>query len=60
MSLPFEQIANNKYDYPDESEVTSQVLFSRYDLLKLERVIGKAAAKRLLKDGDNESRFVFS
>ncbi|OXG76614.1 U3 small nucleolar RNA-associated protein 25 [Cryptococcus neoformans Gb118] len=41
----------------DEAEVSSRVLYSRFDALKLERVVGSENARKLLKTG--ESRFEF-
>jgi U3 small nucleolar RNA-associated protein 25 len=58
MTLPFEQVAGNKYDLPDESEVTCQAIFSPFDTLKLERIVGPQNAKRLLQD--DEGSFTFA
>ncbi|WWC90610.1 uncharacterized protein L201_005546 [Kwoniella dendrophila CBS 6074] len=41
----------------DEAEISSRVLFSKFDSLKLERIVGTQNAKRLLNSG--ESRFEF-
>ncbi|ORY35751.1 hypothetical protein BCR39DRAFT_511920 [Naematelia encephala] len=41
----------------DEGEISSRVLFSRFDVLKLERVVGSADARRML--GSGEGRFEF-
>ncbi|WWD19158.1 hypothetical protein CI109_103616 [Kwoniella shandongensis] len=41
----------------DEGEVSGKTLFSRFDALKLERVVGTENARRLLKS--EESRFEF-
>jgi len=58
LAIPFEEVPNSKYEIADESEVSSQALFSRYDLLKLERVVGRKAAVRMM--GAEEERFRFS
>lgn len=42
----------------DEGDVSSRVLFSRFDMLRLERVIGTADARRML--GSGEGRFEFA
>ena len=41
----------------DEEEVSSRVLFSKLDLLRLERVVGSADARRMI--GSAEKRFEF-
>lgn len=41
----------------DEGEVSSRVLISRFDKLRLERVVGSVDAKRMISS--EESRFVF-
>ncbi|GAA5944130.1 rRNA-binding ribosome biosynthesis protein UTP25 [Sporobolomyces koalae] len=47
----------------DESELSAQVLFSKFDLLKLERIVGSQDAKRMCGLGEQgkttESRFTF-
>ena len=58
LTLPFEHVPNSKYEIPDESEISSQALFSKYDFLKLERVVGHKNAVRML--GAEEERFRFS
>ncbi|WVO21378.1 uncharacterized protein IAS62_002686 [Cryptococcus decagattii] len=59
METPFLASKNKLEDEVDvdEAEVSSRVLFSRFDALKLERVVGSENARRLLKSG--ESRFDF-
>lgn len=59
METPFLASKNKLEDEVDvdEAEVSSRVLFSRFDALKLERVVGSENARRLLKSG--ESRFEF-
>ncbi|WVW85517.1 hypothetical protein I302_107555 [Kwoniella bestiolae CBS 10118] len=42
----------------DEAEVSSRVLFSRFDALKLERVVGSGNARRLLTSGEGRFEFV--
>lgn len=42
----------------DEGEVSSRVLFSRFDKLRLERLVGSGDARRMLTSG--EARFVFA
>ncbi|RXK42415.1 U3 small nucleolar RNA-associated protein 25 [Tremella mesenterica] len=42
----------------DEGEVQSRVLFSRFDKLKLERVVGSEDARRMMSSG--EGRFQFT
>ena len=58
LTLPFEAPPNSKYEVPDESEVTAQILFSELDLFRLQRVVGKAAAKKMLSV--DETRTIFS
>lgn len=41
----------------DEGEISSRVLFSRFDALKLERIVGSVSARRML--GSGEGRFEF-
>lgn len=41
----------------DEGEITSRALFSRFDVLRLERVVGSENAKQML--GRAEGRFKF-
>ena len=50
----------------DESELSSHVVFSKFDLLKLERIVGTKDARRMCGIGSNEagknggeSRFTF-
>lgn len=59
MGTPFLTSKNKLEDEVDvdEAEVSSRVLFSRFDALKLERVVGSENTRRLLKSG--ESRFEF-
>ncbi|WWC93486.1 hypothetical protein V866_000321 [Kwoniella sp. B9012] len=42
----------------DEAEVSSRVLFSRFDALKLERVVGSVNARRLLTSGEGRFEFI--
>lgn len=42
----------------DEGEVSSRVLFSKFDLLRLERVVGSADARRMLSSGEGKFEFV--
>ena len=42
----------------DDSEVSSRVLFSRFDALRLERVVGTEDARELLGSGEGEFVFV--
>lgn len=43
----------------DESELSAQVIFSRFDLLKLARVVGTKDANRMVESGAEASRFTF-
>ncbi len=42
----------------DEGEVSSRVLFSRFDMLKLERVVGSIDARRMMSSGEEKFEFV--
>lgn len=42
----------------DEGEVSSRVLFSRFDMLKLERVVGSSDARRMLTSGEEKFEFI--
>jgi U3 small nucleolar RNA-associated protein 25 len=42
----------------DEGEISSRVLYSRFDLLRLERVVGSANARRILASGEGRVEFV--
>ncbi|WVQ95052.1 hypothetical protein IAU59_002144 [Kwoniella sp. CBS 9459] len=42
----------------DEAEVSGRTLFSRFDALKVERVVGTANARRLLTSGEGRFEFV--
>ncbi|WVR09518.1 hypothetical protein IAU60_006586 [Kwoniella sp. DSM 27419] len=42
----------------DEAEVSGRALFSRFDALRLERVVGTANARRLLTSGEGRFEFV--
>lgn len=59
MDTPFLASKNKSEDEVDidEAEVSSRVLYSRFDALKLERVVGSENARKLLKT--SESRFEF-
>lgn len=41
----------------DEGEISSRVLFSRFDAMRLERVVGSGDCRRML--GSGEGRFEF-
>lgn len=41
----------------DEAEVTSRVAFSKFDYLKLERIVGTEHARKMVTD--DERRFTF-
>jgi U3 small nucleolar RNA-associated protein 25 len=41
----------------DEGEISARVLFSRFDVMRLERVVGSVDARRML--GSGEARFEF-
>ncbi|GAA5841862.1 hypothetical protein JCM11251_005405 [Rhodosporidiobolus azoricus] len=48
----------------DESDLSAQVLFSKWDLLRLERVVGKEDARRMVREGmegagEGGKRFTF-
>lgn len=42
----------------DESEVSVQVLFSKFDLLRLERIVGSKDARKMV-GSEEGSRFTF-
>jgi len=42
----------------DEGEISSRVLFSRFDALKLERVVGSVNARRMLSSGEGRFEFI--
>lgn len=42
----------------DEAEVVARVLISRFDVLKLERVVGSNDARRMLSSGEGRFEFV--
>lgn len=42
----------------DEAEVGARVLISRFDVLKLERVVGSNDARRMLSSGEGRFEFV--
>ncbi|WRT68504.1 uncharacterized protein IL334_005480 [Kwoniella shivajii] len=42
----------------DEAEVSSRVLFSRFDALKLERVVGSGSSRQLLTSGEPSFQFI--
>lgn len=58
MNQPFQQVPGNKYELPDTSEVSSHVIFSKLDALKLERTVGTSSASSMLTA--EETRFTFS
>jgi len=41
----------------DEGEISCRVLFSRFDLLRLERVVGSANARRIIGSGEGKVEF---
>jgi U3 small nucleolar RNA-associated protein 25 len=58
---PFLPSRKDGKEVPSEveaEEVSTRVLFSRFDALKLERVVGSVDARRML--GSAEERFVFA
>lgn len=58
MTQPFQQVPGNKYELPDTSEVSAQVVFSKLDALKLERIVGTEAAASMLSA--DETKFTFT
>lgn len=59
MAGPFIPSASGKQTVEvDEADVSSRVAFSKFDWLKLERVVGTEAARRMITDRD-ETRFTF-
>jgi U3 small nucleolar RNA-associated protein 25 len=54
--LPSKSAEGTEVDV-DEAEVSSRVLFSKYDMIKLERVVGSENARRMV--GTDEGRFEF-
>ncbi|SCZ99401.1 BZ3500_MvSof-1268-A1-R1_Chr7-2g09515 [Microbotryum saponariae] len=70
LSFPFTrpgQVTVASYDDPnrttvediDASEITSQVIFSKFDLLRLERICGDADARRMTGAGADETKFAY-
>jgi U3 small nucleolar RNA-associated protein 25 len=58
MASPFLPSATGKQTIDiDEAEVTSRVAYSKFDYLKLERIVGTENAKRMITD--DESKFTF-
>jgi U3 small nucleolar RNA-associated protein 25 len=58
MASPFLLSATGKQTIDiDEAEVTSRVAFSKFDYLKLERVVGTESARKMIVD--DESKFTF-
>lgn len=43
----------------DESELSAQVLFSRFDLLRVERIVGREDARRMVTSGAEATKFTF-
>lgn len=60
MKTPFLPGKNGQGDLVDvdEGEVSSRVLFSRFDVLKLERVVGSSDARRMLSGGEERFEFI--
>jgi U3 small nucleolar RNA-associated protein 25 len=59
MAGPFIPSATGKQTADiDEADVSSRVAFSKFDWLKLERVVGTEAARRMVSDRD-ETKFTF-
>lgn len=61
LSFPFPR-AGAEFEEPevDETELSCQVLFSRFDLLKLERIVGSEDARKMVRGTEAEgSRFTF-
>lgn len=59
MAGPFIPSATGKQTVDvDEADVSSRVAFSKFDWLKLERVVGTEAARRMVSDRD-ETKFTF-
>ena len=58
LASPFLPPTNTAQTLPDEGEVSSQVLFSRLDAMRLRRVVGDANAKKLCED-ETTSKFTF-
>ncbi|GAA5821984.1 hypothetical protein JCM10212_002377 [Sporobolomyces blumeae] len=73
LSFPFAPPSSSTLDAPpredaehqvDESELSSQVVFSKFDFLRVERIVGTKDAKRMCGvgsgvEGKGESRFTF-
>jgi len=58
MASPFLPSATGKQTMDiDEAEVTSRVAYSKFDYLKLERIVGTESAKRMITE--DESKFTF-
>ncbi|WWC63399.1 uncharacterized protein I303_105999 [Kwoniella dejecticola CBS 10117] len=58
MSTPFLGSKGQGEVEVDEAEVSSRVLFSRFDALKLERVVGSGSARRMLTSGEGRFEFI--
>lgn len=43
----------------DESELSCQVVFSKFDLLRLERICGRDDARKMVGSGADATRFTF-
>lgn len=48
---------NDEEDVPDAAEIAVHVLYSKYDLLRLERVVGTSQARRMVVDARTSWRF---
>jgi U3 small nucleolar RNA-associated protein 25 len=58
LNLPFETPSPSGLPV-DPAEVTSEILFSRYDFLRLQRIVGNKDAQRLVTSQEGE-RFTFA
>ncbi|WVF67577.1 hypothetical protein IAT40_002335 [Kwoniella sp. CBS 6097] len=58
MATPFMGSKGKDEVEVDEAEVSSRTLFSRFDALRVERVVGTANARRLLTSGEGRFEFV--
>jgi len=56
--LPSKNVQGEAEPEVDEGDISSRVLFSRFDALKLERVVGTINARRMLASGEGKFEFV--